>query len=331
MRTFRRLLIPILGLLAITGIGTLGYMLVEDMSWLDAMYMTVITMSTVGYGEVAPLHPSGRVFTVVLIMGTVGTALYLFTDLAHTLVETSVQDLFRGKQMHTRIEKMRGHVIVCGYGRLGRIVVEELRASGMPMVIVESNPMHQPELSNLAVPYLIGSATVDDVLDQAGIDRALAIVVGTGSDPDNVYITLSARERNPDIRIHARGETDVAIRRLELAGAHQVVSAYKVGGRALAASILRPAVVDFLEIARPRIGPSVDLEEVVIAAGCALEGRSIEAIEKELRRVRIVALKRGDAAIELVPQSETRLEADDHLVVIGDSESLASIAARSTE
>jgi voltage-gated potassium channel len=299
------------------------------MTWLDAVYMTVITMSTVGYGEVAPLHPEGRIFTVMLIVGTVGTAFYLFTDLAHALVETSVQDLFRGKQMQTRIEKLRGHVIVCGYGRFGKIVVEELRRSDTAIVIIESNPVKEVELVKLGEPYLIGLATADDVLDQAGVERARAIVVGTDSDPDNVYITLSARERNPEIRIHARGETEVAIRRLELAGANQVVSAYKMGGRALAASILRPAVVDFLEIARPRIGPAVDLEELVIAGGCALEGKSIDDIERELRRVRIVALKRGDAEIELVPHPETQLVADDHLVVIGDSESLASIATRS--
>jgi voltage-gated potassium channel len=324
------MLLPIAGLLAITAVGTIGYVIVEEMKWLDALYMTVITMSTVGYGEVAPLHADGRIFTVILIMGTVGTALYLFTDLAHALVETSIQDLIRGKQMQTRIAKLHDHVIVCGYGRFGHIVVEELRTSGTPIVIIEANPAKQPELDNLGEPYVMGLATADDVLEQAGIQHARAIVVGTGSDPDNVYITLSARECNPEIRIHARGETDVAIRRLELAGANQVVSAYKMGGRALAASILRPAVVDFLEIARPRIGPAVELEELVIAAGCSLEGRSIDQIEKELRRVRIVALKRGDAAIELVPQPDTSLIADDHLVVIGDSESLASIATRST-
>jgi voltage-gated potassium channel len=330
MRLLRRLLPPIAGLLAITAVGTIGYVIVEDMGWLDALFMTVITMSTVGYGEVAPLHADGRIFTVILIMGTVGTALYLFTDMAHALVETSVQDLIRGKQMQTRIAKLEGHVIVCGYGRFGHIVVEELRNSGTPIVIIEANPAQQPELANLGEPYVMGLATADDVLEQAGIEHARAIVVGTGSDPDNVYITLSARERNPEIRIHARGETDVAIRRLELAGANQVVSAYKMGGRALAASILRPAVVDFLEIARPRIGPAVELEELVIAAGCSLEGRSIDQIERELRRVRIVALKRGDAPIELVPQPDTNLIADDHLVVIGDSESLASIATRSS-
>jgi voltage-gated potassium channel len=305
-------------------------MLVEDMAWLPALYMTVITMSTVGYGEVAPLHPEGRIFTVLLIMGTVGTAIYLLTDLARTLLETSVTDIIRGNQMQNGVAKLRDHVVVCGYGRFGRIVVEDLLNSHMPLVIIEKDPAKEPALLKLGECFLIGSATSDDVLDAAGIDRARAIVIGTGSDPDNVFITLSARERNPGIRIHARGESDVALRRLELAGANQVVSAYQMGGRALAASILRPAVVDFLEIARPRIGPEVDLEELVLAPGCALEGRTIGEVESEERRVRIVALQRGENAIELVPRPETQLVADDHLVVIGDRENLVSLAGRST-
>jgi voltage-gated potassium channel len=326
----RRILPSLFGLLLITAIGTVGYVLVEHMRWLDALYMTVITMSTVGYGEVAPLHTAGRVFTVMLIMGTVGTALYLFSDLSRAMLETSVHDLFRGKQMQNRIANLRDHVIVCGYGRFGRIVVEELLASHAPMLIIEADAARQPELVKLGQCFLIGNATSDDVLEAAGIDRARAIVVGTGSDPDNVFITLSARERNPAIRIHARGETDVALRRLELAGASQVVSAYQMGGRALAAAILRPAVVDFLEIARPRIGQEVDLEELVLAPGCANEGRTIDQLEREVRRVRIVALKRDDRPIELVPRPETVLEAGDHLVVIGDRESLVALASGSS-
>jgi voltage-gated potassium channel len=326
MGGLRRLLIPILGLAAITGLGTAGYVLVEGLSWLDAAYMTVITMSTVGYGEIVPLHPAGKLFTMALIMGTVGFALYLFTDIANALLHTNLRDLFRGKDMQTRIAGLSNHVIVCGYGRFGRIVVEELDRAGVPTVVIESDPGRQAELDTDGALYLIGSAASDEMLVAAGIERARAIAIGTGSDPDNVFITLSAREHNREIRIHARGESDAAMRRLTLAGANQVVSAYHMGGRAIASSILRPAVVDFLEIARPKWGEEVDLEELRLGEGCALAGRTIEALEAEVQRLRVVALKRGEEAIHLVPGADTEVRPGDHLVVIGERESLTRIA-----
>ena len=322
----RRFFVPILGLASITGVGTVGYVLVEELSWLDALYMTVITMSTVGYGEIVPLSPTGKIFTVFLIMGTVGTALYLLTDIANALLHTSVRDLFRGKDMQARIDQLRDHVIVCGYGRFGRIVVEELERNGVSTVIIESDAGKVSELESIDACYLIGSATSDELLAKAGIGRARAIVVGTGSDPDNVFITLSAREQNAQIRIHARGESKAAIRRLELAGTDQVVSAYQMGGRTMASSILRPAVVDFLEIARPRMGEAVDLEELRLSPGCALCGRTIESLEGEAPRLRVVALKRGEEGIVLVPAGDTEVTAGDHLVVIGERESLQRLA-----
>ena len=326
----RRFVVPILGLAAITGIGTVGYVLVEDISWLDALYMTVITMSTVGYGEIVPLSTTGKVFTVFLIVGTGGTALYLLADIANALLHTNLRDLFRGKDMQARIDQLRDHVIVCGYGRLGRIVVEELERNGASTVIIESDTAKAAELDSAGACFLIGSATSDETLTQAGIERARAIVIGTGSDPDNVFITLSAREKNAVLRIHARGESDAVIRRLELAGADQVVSAYQMGGRTIASSILRPAVADFLEIARPRMGEEVDLEELRLSPGCELCGRTIQSLEDEAKRLRVVALKRGEEAIDLVPAGDTVVTAGDHLVVIGERASLERLAQLST-
>jgi voltage-gated potassium channel len=264
----RRVLRAVLGLLAITVFGTVGYMAVEGLSFLDALYMTVITVATVGYGEVRPLHPEGRVFTIVLIVSAASTAAYMFTQIAQALIETSLREMLTRRAMDRKIAELRDHVIICGYGRLGHVVAEEVARNSVPLVIVENDPAREPELHDAGHPFVIGSAVADDVLLRAGIQRARAIVAGTGSDSDNVFITLSARELNPTVRIHARGESDTALRRLEQAGAHQAVSAYHMGGRRLANAILRPAVVDFLEIARPRYGEEVDLEEVRIAPGC---------------------------------------------------------------
>jgi voltage-gated potassium channel len=322
----RRVLRAVVGLLAINAFGTIGYMWIEELSFLDALYMTVITVATVGYGEVQPLHQAGRVFTIVLIVSAASTAAYLFTQIAQALVETSLREVLSRRAMDKQIAALANHVIVCGFGRMGHVVAEELARNGVPLVIVENDPTREPALHDSGYPYVIGTAASDDVLLRAGIRRARAIVVGTASDSDNVFITLSARELNPSVRIHARGESDTALRRLEQAGAHQAVSAYHMGGTRMANAILRPAVVDFLEISRPRYGEEVDLEEVRIAPGCALAGQSVRALEQRAPRLRIVGLKRGEARIELVPDENTQVFSGDLLVAIGDRESLAKIA-----
>jgi voltage-gated potassium channel len=187
-------------------------------------------------------------------------------------------------------------------------------------VVIDVDPAKGADLAKAEVPHVIGSAVSDDVLERAGIERARAIVIGTSTDSDNVFITLAAREHNPRIRIHARGESPPAQRRLRQAGADQVVSAYQMGGSRMAASILRPSVVDFLEISVPFRGEQVDLEEI------ALDGREIKEIEGETHRLRIVALKRGEETTRLIPDPTTSVSGGDHLVVIGERPSLEKLA-----
>ena len=317
-------------LVGIIALGTGGYVAIEEMSFLDALYMTVITLSTVGYGEVQPLTPGGRVFTVALILGAAGVALYLLAQMAQTLVETNIHELLTRRGMQKKIDQLRDHVIVCGYGRFGRIVADELRANDVPLVIVESNLSREPDLERYGAPYLIGSAARDEVLHDAGVERARAIMIGTGSDPDNVYITLSARQLNPKIRIHTRAESEEAIKRLELAGADQVVSPYHLGGQRMVSAILRPAVVDVLEIARPRVGGEIDLEEVRVEEGSPLTGQSVQEIERGAVRLRIVAVKHGGEEIQLAPEVDHDIRGGDHLVVIGERASLETLARRAS-
>ncbi len=316
-------------LAGLVGGGTLGYVVIEGMAPFDALYMTVITLSTVGYDEVQPLSVEGRIFTVLLILGAAGVALYLLAQMARTLVETNVRALLTGKRMQKQIDQLSNHVIVCGFGRFGRIVAEELLANDIPVVVVEADAGREPELGRLGAPYLVGSAARDEVLHDAGVERARAILIGTGSDPDNVFITLSARQLNPAIRIHTRAETEEAIKRLRHAGADQVVSAYQLGGQRMVSAILRPAVVDVLDIARPRVGPEVDLEEVRVEEGSPLAGKSVQEIEALAERLRVVAVKHGgDQAIELAPEVHHGVRGGDHLVVIGERASLATLARR---
>jgi voltage-gated potassium channel len=315
-----------LGALAlISGAGTLGYVWIEDYPWHDALYMTVITLTTVGYMEVRPLSRAGRWFTMALLGTGVGLVFYLATALFALVFEGRLREVLLRGSMQRRIEHLADHVIVCGYGRFGRVVCDALARAGVPLVIVENDAAKQADLDRAEHGYLIGDAAADDVLERAGVARARAIVVGTSSDADNVFITLAARERNPKIQIHARGESEAAGRRLAQAGAQQVVSAYQMGGMRVAASILRPAVVDFLELSAAGSGGPIDLEEIRVADACALAGRSIGAVEAGAPRVRVVALKRG-ADVRLVPERDTAIAAGDLLVAMGERSGLDELA-----
>jgi voltage-gated potassium channel len=326
MRPGRKFFFAIAALISITMVGTVGYILIERMSFIDALYMSVITLSTVGYGEVHPLSPAGRIFTIAFILTGVGTAFYLFTVTAELIIEGRLREFLGTAAMTRRIHQMENHIIVCGFGRFGRVVVEELARNRVPQVVIDNDPAVAADLDKLGVAHLNASALLDEVLDEAGVKNARAIVVATGSEADNVYITLSAREKNPKIEIHARGETESGIRRLKLAGAHQVVSVFQRGGMRIAASILRPAVVDFLELATPGRGEEIDLDEIRIVEGSRMDGRAIRDIESESRRLRIVALKRGPDPIRLIPDPSTTVAIGDLIVAIGDSESLKRLA-----
>jgi voltage-gated potassium channel len=224
--------------------------------------------------------------------------------------------------MKRKIEQLEGHIVICGFGRMGRVVTGEVTRSGGEAVVIERDPAREAELAAGDLLYVIGSALEDRVLDEAGVRRARAIVVATASDADNVYITLSARAMNQKILIHARGESEAGLQHLRMAGADQAISAYHWGGLRLAASIMRPSVVDFLELSFPGRGADIDLEEIRVAEGSALVGQPIAAVEQSSTRLRIVALKRGNAPSTLIPDPATRIEAGDYLVAIGDRDTL---------
>jgi voltage-gated potassium channel len=327
MTPTRRFALALTLVVLMTVVGAAGYRLIEHMTILDSFYMSVITISTVGFGEVKPLSPAGRLFTIGLIVTGVGSAVYLFTVIGELVVEGSLRDFLGKSAMNRKIHNLQDHVILCGFGRFGRAVVEELTRNTVPMVVIESDTTKQAELETAGALHVIGSALEDTVLQDAGISSARAIVVATGSDADNVYITLSAREKNPKILIYARGDSDAGLRRLALAGADQVVAAYQWAGMRIAASILRPSVVDFLQLSVPGRESEVDLEEIRISRQSRAAGMTIAAVERDNPRLRIVALKRLDQPLEMIPGPETRIAPDDLLVVIGESDSLKRLAS----
>jgi len=320
-----RFILSIAGVVLVIIAGMLGYILIEGFSPLDAPYMSVITISTVGYGEVHRLDTAGRIFTMILIVTGVGTFLYLLTSVGELILEGQLREHLGATAMQRRIHNLRDHVVICGFGRFGRVVAEELLTNSVPIVIIEPDSAKESALTRLGAPYLMASALDDTVLVEAGVATARALVAATGSDADNVYITLAAREKNRTLPIHARGETEAGLRRLSQAGADQVVSAYQRGGSRMAAMILRPAVVDFLELATPGRGDEVDLEEIRAEPGSRILGRKIGEIERDSPRLRIVALKRGDKT-SLIPEATTEVQPGDYLVAIGDRASLSRLA-----
>ena len=324
--TGARRFIAAIGIIALLTLGgTIGYTVIEHMDPLDALYMTVITISTVGYEEVKPLDEAGRIFTMGLIVVGVGSAFYLFAAVTQFVVEGQLREFVGRVAMKRKIEQLEEHIVICGFGRMGRVVANEVARAGGEVVVIERDAARETELAATGILYVIGSALEERVLEEAGVRRARAIVIVTASDADNVYITLSARAMNPKIAIHARGESEAGLQRLKMAGADQTVSAYQWGGIRLASSIMRPSVVDFLELSFPGRGADVDLEEIHVAEDSALIGQPISSIEQSSSRVRIVALKRGSAPSTLIPDPATRIAAGDFLVAIGDRDTLRSL------
>ncbi|MBW2294294.1 MAG: potassium channel protein [Deltaproteobacteria bacterium] len=326
MQTRPRILLAIGYLVLLTAFGAAGFVFLEGMDWTSAIYLSVVTISTVGFGDITPVTPAGRFFTLGLIATGVGTAFYLISVIAQDVLEGRLREFVNRSSMMREIKKHGGHVIVCGYGRFGCVVVGELQRVGRSVVVIEEDASHEPDLVLRDIDFIIGSAADDDTLIAAGIHRADAIVVGTSTDATSVFITLSARELNPEIRIHARGESDSAIRRLTRAGANFVTSPYQMGGLRTAASILRPSVVDFLDLSHPKSRTEIDLEEVRVEPGSEVLNRTVGELEADYTQLRIIALKRSDQTIELVPDANVSVLSGDHMVVIGEREQLLGLA-----
>jgi voltage-gated potassium channel len=325
----RRLLIALALITLLTAGGTGGYMLIEGMPFEDALFMTIITITTVGYGEVKPLDTVGSVFTIALILTGVGTAYYVLAAVTEMVVGGQLRDLLGKSAMLRKIHQLSGHVIVCGYGRFGRVVVDELRRHRIALVVIENDPEKESLLMQIDEPYVLGSALEESMLDQAGIAAASEIVIATASDPDNVFIALSARSKNPQIRIRARAESEIGLKHLELAGVDQAISSYHWSAMRIANAIARPAVVDFLDLLLPGLRPEeFGLEEVRVPEHSNITGRTIASLEHEGDRIRIVALKRGADPMTFVPEPHIEVRPGDLFVVIGARPSLRRLAER---
>jgi voltage-gated potassium channel len=305
--------------------GTVGYVLIEGWSTWDAFYMTIITVTTVGYREVHDLSRAGQAFTVVLLLGGVGTVLYTFTFLATAIVEGGLPKRLHRRRLAHMLDTIHDHFIVCGYGRIGAIVADQFLRQGVRFVVVERDTVRARAALNLGMLIVESDATREEVLKQAGIDRAKGLIAAVGTDAENVYTVLSARVLNPNLFIVGRAEGEDSVRKMERAGANRVISPYQIGAMQMAQTALRPTVVDFVELATNAQNFELSMEEITIAAGSSLAGQSIvEASLGQRLGVIVVAIQR-DQRMEFNPEAKTEMRAGDKLVVLGPPNSLKSL------
>ncbi len=323
----RRFQLPALLVVAALAYGTLGYILVEGWPPLDALYMALTTISTVGFGEIRPLSSAGRVFTMTLILGGTGTILYTFGVFAETLAEGHFLAYRRQRRMYSEIEALRGHFIICGYGRMGRTIAGEFERQKIPYVVVEVNAEPLARLQRERRRYVEGDAASEDVLRSAGIEHAKGLLAVVDSDERCVYITLAARALNPALFITARAGQPDSQRRLELAGANRVVSPYGMAGRLMAQLALRPAVVDVIETMQH--GQSaIGIEEIIVGAECAARECTLqEAGLLAAGKARLLALRRRDGTLHVNPGESLRIEDGDLVVAMGSEGELSATAA----
>jgi voltage-gated potassium channel len=318
------------GAIALLGVvivgGTVGYMALEGWSAWDAFYMTVVTVTTVGYKEVHDLSRVGQVFTVVLLLGGVGTALYAFTLLAAAIVDGELPGKLKQRRNARMLNKLRDHFIVCGYGRIGSIVASQFKRQDVPFVVVEQDAGRVKRATAAGVLAVEDDASQEEVLRRVGIERARGVIAAVGTDAENVYTVLTARGLNADVFIIARAESDDSMQKLLRAGANRVISPYHIGGTQIAQTALRPAVVDFMDLALNVEHMALSMEEIAISPTSPLASKTIA--DAGLRRrfgVIVVGIQRRDRSMEFNPESETRIEGGDKLVVLGPTSSLKEL------
>ena len=315
----------------VTVAGTVGYVLIEGWGAWDAFYMAVITITTVGYREVHELSRAGQAFTVVLLIAGVGAALYTFTLLATLVVEGGLPTRLQQRRLQHMLETIKDHFIVCGYGRIGSTVAQQFQRQHVPFVVIERDPDRLHKAIDDGALAVEADASREDVLKRVGIDRARGLIAAVGTDAENVYAVLSARVLRPDLFIISRAETEDATIKLKRAGADRVVSPYHIGAVQIAQTALRPAVVDFVELATGTDNLELAMEQVTVAPRSTLANQSI--LEANLRQrfgIIVVGIQRHDRRMEFNPEPDTAIFAGDKLVVLGHPDSLKKLETEAT-
>ena len=326
-RALRRFLLGILALVLLLVAGTAGYRWLEGMSIVDAMYMAVITLSTVGFTEVHPLSPAGRVFTMGLILGGAGLAAYTLSSVAEFALSGDWRAYVREQRRQRMLAQLSQHIIVCGYGRLGRQVVQGLKTEGLPFVVLDPNHDKIARLRAAGELALHGNAAHETNLKVAGIERARGLVAAANGDAENVFIVLTARGLRQDLLILARADYEESEAKLVRAGADRVILPYSITGRRMVTLVARPAVADFLEEVTHSRGLELLLEEVQFQPGSPVVGQTVAQVHELAARlgVTLLAYQSPGGRMEVRPRPDTMVQVGAHLVVLGTGEQLQAL------
>ncbi|MGD2080328.1 MAG: potassium channel protein [Nitrospirota bacterium] len=319
----KRLAFSVFLIILVIASGTCGYVILEGWSVFDALYMTVITITTVGFKEVHELSPQGKLFTVVLVFFSVGAVFYALNFAARIIIEGEFKDVFGRKKLQSAIRKLRGHYIVCGYGRMGRIVCDELKRRGRPFVVIEKSPAFEPPEDLLLIA---GDATQDEVLREAGIQNAAGLITVLPTDAENLYVVLSARGLAPTLNIVARAVGEGSEQKLLRAGANRAVSPYHIGGLRIAHMLIAPAMVDFIEFTTHGENIDIWMEEIPVAEDAQIAGQTLDqcGIGRELGVI-IVAIKSRKGQLQINPASWSAIGPGDTLVALGEASKLKTL------
>jgi voltage-gated potassium channel len=314
-------------LVAILVTGTAGYMIIEKWNFLESLYMTVITITTVGFREVKTVSEPGRLFTIFVIFSGMGIMAYILGLVAQTMVNVQLRSVIGRTKLGLQMRSIKNHYIICGFGRIGNVICRELKANTIPMVLIDNNPETKQLLENEDIPYINDDATSEDVLIEAGIERAQGLISVVASDADNLFITMTARGLNPQIFILARADQEHTEKKLLRAGADKVVMPYLIGGQRMAHTITKPAVMDFLECTIHDKDMLLEMGEVIVSGNSQLNG--VTLIDSGIRQemdVIIVAIRKKDGEMSFNPSSQTRIESGDTLISLGKSDDLKKLA-----
>jgi voltage-gated potassium channel len=315
----------ILFLIVVT--GTVGYHLLEGWSILESFYATIVTLGTVGYGDYYPITLEGRLFAVFLIVFGVGAMAYTFALAMEYLLEGRLNQIFGRGKLERHIKKMNGHYIICGFGKMGCLICRELKRGGIDFVVIENDPAVIQEIVEEKFFYVKGSATEDKILIDAGVERAKGIVCALPTDAHNLYVILAAKEKNHDIFVLSRSGDDASERRLKKVGADRVMSPYKEGAMRMAMAILKPDMLDFIELTTQRQSLELRMEELTVCDSSAPVGKTLE--ESGLRQkygLIVVAVKKESGKMIFNPAASYTIEKMDKLIALGEEKNLADFS-----